>query len=220
MSVPARTVVRISVTPVKGFALIHPDEVELTLDGVVGDRRFLLVDADGKRLRSSLTAWPIVVSGEYDAAAERLRLRFPDGAAVEESALGAGPVRTWDLHGGDVARGRVVEGDWNDRLSALAGHDVRLVRPETTHGLRDAPVTVVSRASVERLERQAGGPVDARRFRMLFDLEGAPSTRRTPGTAAACASVTPCCVSVGRCRAVRRRRATRIRGTATSTRCG
>src|SRR5215208_3961704 len=89
MSVPARTVARISVTPVRGFALIHPDEVELTLDGVVGDRRFLLVDADGKRLRSSLTAWPIVVSGEYDAAAERLRLRFPDGADVEESALGA-----------------------------------------------------------------------------------------------------------------------------------
>jgi uncharacterized protein YcbX len=172
MSVPVRTVARISVTPVKGFALLHPDEVELTADGVVGDRRFLLVNADGKRLRSSLTAWPIVVYGEYDAAAERLRLRFPDGAVVEDTALGAGAVREWDLHGGDVARGHVVEGEWNERLSALAGHDVRLVRPETTQGLRDAPVTLVSRASLERLERQAGGPVDARRFRMLFDLEG------------------------------------------------
>ena len=172
MSVPARTVSRISVTPVKGFALLHPDEVELTLDGVIGDRRFLLVNADGKRLRSSLTAWPIVVSGEYDAGAERLRLRFPDGAVVEDSALGAGPERAWDLHGGVVARGQVVEGEWNGRLSALAGHDVRLVRPEATQGLREAPVTLVSRASVERLERQAGGQVDARRFRMLFDLQG------------------------------------------------
>ena len=172
MSVPVRTVARISVTPVKGFALLHPDEVQLTPGGVVGDRRFLLVNADGKRLRSSLTAWPIVVSGEYDAAAERLRLRFPDGSVVEDSALGVGAVREWDLHGGDVARGQVVEGEWNDRLSALAGHDVRLVRPETAQGLRDAPVTLVSRASVERLEREAGGRVDARRFRMLFDLEG------------------------------------------------
>ena len=42
-----RTVARISVTPVKGFALLHPDEVELTEDGVAGDRRFLLVNADG-----------------------------------------------------------------------------------------------------------------------------------------------------------------------------
>lgn len=167
-----RTVCRISVTPVKGFALTHPAEVELTPIGVVGDRRFLLVNADGKRLRSSLTAWPIVVSGEYEAAAERLRLRFPDGTVAENSALGSGPVREWDLHGGAVGRGQVVEGEWNDRLSSLAGHDVRLVRPEEPAGLREAPVTLVSRASIERLEREAGGTVDARRFRMLLDLEG------------------------------------------------
>jgi hypothetical protein len=167
-----RTVARISVTPVKGFALLHPDEVELTENGVVGDRRFLLANADGKRLRSSLTAWPIVVSGEYDVSTERLRLRFPGGAVVDDSAVGSGPVREWDLHGGSTGRGQVVEGEWNDRLSALAGHDVRLVRPETTAGLREAPVTLVSSASVERLEREAGGRVDPRRFRMLFDVEG------------------------------------------------
>jgi uncharacterized protein len=167
-----RTVGRVSVTPVKGFALVHPDGVELTREGVVGDRRFLLVNADGKRLRSSLTAWPVVVSGRYDAAGERLRLSFPDGAVVDDSALGSGPVREWDLHGGATARGQVIEGEWNDRLSALAGHEVRLVRPESTESLREAPVTLVSRASVERLEREAGGRVDARRFRMLFELDG------------------------------------------------
>jgi uncharacterized protein YcbX len=167
-----RTVARISITPVEGFALLHPAEVELTAEGVVGDRRFLLVNADGKRLRSSLTAWPVVVSGQYDAAGERLRLRFPDGAVIDDSALGSGPVRQWDLHGGATGRGQVVAGEWNDRLSALAGHDVRLVRPETTVGLRDAPVTLVSRASIERLEREARGRVDPRRFRMLFDLDG------------------------------------------------
>jgi uncharacterized protein len=167
-----RTVGRISVTPVKGFALAHPGEVELTREGVVGDRRFLLVNGAGKRLRSSLTAWPIVVSGEYDVATERLLLRFPDGSVVEDGALGSGPVREWDFHGGTVGRGRVVEGEWNDRLSSLAGHDVRLVRPEATEGLREAPVTLVSRASVARLEREADGRVDARRFRMLFDLDG------------------------------------------------
>jgi uncharacterized protein len=167
-----KAVARISLTPVKGFGLLHPGEVELTQEGVVGDRRFLLVDAEGKRLRSSLTAWPIVVSGDYDPAAEWLRLRFPDGAVVEDSALGSGRTREWDFHGGTTGRGQVVEGEWSDRLSALAGHDVRLVRPETTAGLREAPVTLVSRASVERLEREAEGRVDGRRFRMLFDLDG------------------------------------------------
>jgi uncharacterized protein YcbX len=167
-----RSVACISVTPVKGFALVHPDRVELTPAGVVEDRRFLLVDADGKRLRSSTTAWPIVVSGEYDADSEVLRLQFPDGAVVEDSALGSGAVHEWDFHHGAAGRGQVVEGEWNDRLSALAGHDVRIVRPETTDDLREAPVTLVSRASVERLEREAGAAVDARRFRMLFDLDG------------------------------------------------
>ena len=75
-------------TPVKGFELEHPEEVELTERGVVEDRRFVLVDGDGNRLRSSLTAWPIVVRGRYDADAELLCMRFPDGTEIEESALG------------------------------------------------------------------------------------------------------------------------------------
>ncbi len=167
-----RTVARISVTPVKGFALLHPDEVALTQAGVLEDRRFLLVDGDGKRLRSSLTAWPTVVQGEYDAQAELLRIRFPDGTLVEGSAVGSGPVRRWDLHDDRSEEGRVVEGEWNEGLSALAGHEVRIVRPEQPGVLREDPVTLVSRASVERLEREAGAAVDARRFRMLLDLDG------------------------------------------------
>lgn len=167
-----RTVARISVTPVKGFALAHPEEVELTEAGVVGDRRFVLVDADGKRVRSSLTAWPCVVRCRYDAARETLRVDFPDGSVVEGSAIGDGVAHEWDFHDGKVVAGRVVEGEWNDLLSELAGHDIRLVRPEHPRVVRDNPVTLVSQASVARLEREAGGFVDARRFRMLFDLAG------------------------------------------------
>ena len=38
-------VVRICVAPVKALHIVNPDEVELTHAGVVGDRRFWLVDA-------------------------------------------------------------------------------------------------------------------------------------------------------------------------------
>jgi uncharacterized protein YcbX len=138
----------------------------------VEDRRFILVDADGKRLRSSTTAWPAVVHGEYDPDAEVLRVRFPDGEVIEDSALGGGSVRDWDFHHGRSAPGRVVEGTWNDRLSELAGYDVRIVRPEQVGIVRDDPVTLVSVASVTRLEREADQTVDPRRFRMLFDLDG------------------------------------------------
>jgi uncharacterized protein len=167
-----KSVARISVTPVKGFALLHPDEVELTPLGVVEDRRFVLVNAEGSRLSSSKSSWPAVVKGEYDAESERLVVRFPGGEVVEGSAAGAGPVCSWDFHHGQIEPGRVVEGEWNDLLSTLAGHDVRIVRPEEPGRVRADPVTLVSRASVGRLEREAGASVDPRRFRMLFDLEG------------------------------------------------
>ena len=49
-----RRVVRISLSPVKGFRLAHPEEVHLGPDGVEGNRRFFLVDAEGQRL----DLWP------------------------------------------------------------------------------------------------------------------------------------------------------------------
>jgi uncharacterized protein YcbX len=66
----------------------------------------------------------------------------------------------------------VVEGPWTDPLSRLHGSPVRIVRPDGPGELQEAPLTLVSRASLERLEREAGRRVDPRRFRMLFDLDG------------------------------------------------
>jgi uncharacterized protein len=168
------TVIRveqISVTPVKCFALDHPDSLELTADGVPANRRFLLADGEGRRLRSSLTSWPMVIRARYDPAAERLWMRFPDGTEVEESALGTGAPVEIDLHGGTTLA-RDVEGEWTERLSEMAGHPVRLMRPEEHGHLQVAPVTLISDGSLERLGQEAGRTVDGRRFRMLFTITG------------------------------------------------
>jgi uncharacterized protein len=166
-----RRVSQISVTPVKCFALAHPDSVELTPDGVRENRCFLLVDGEGKRLRSSLTSWPMVVRSEYDARGELLRISFPDGAVVEGSALGNGEALDVDYHERRV-ESRVVAGEWNERLSGLAGHPVRLVRPERHGHVQEAQVTLLSEASIDRLAQEAGAAVDGRRFRMLLTLSG------------------------------------------------
>jgi len=63
------TVARISVSPVKGFRLRHPEEVQLGSDGGPGNRRFFLIGSEGERLRSSQTPWLSLV-----AAAEARRL--------------------------------------------------------------------------------------------------------------------------------------------------
>jgi uncharacterized protein len=167
----ARTISGISVAPVQGFALHHPDEVELTQHGVLENRRFLLVDDHGLRVRSSLSAWPCLVRADYDTGREVLRVTFADGRTVEESALGGGERVTVDFSDRAVS-GRLVRGDWEHGLAALAGHPVRIVRSDVPGARQNAPVTLLSEASVARLAWEAGRAVDDRRFRMLFRLAG------------------------------------------------
>jgi uncharacterized protein YcbX len=165
------SVSRISIAPVKGFRLLHPGQVELTKHGVVENRRFFLIGEGGDRLRSSLTDWPVRVRGEYDRQRERLRMAFPDGSEVEGSAVALGETVRCKAGGRDV-EARVLDGPWTEPLSQLAGAPVRVVRPDRPGASLTEPVTLVSEASIERLAREAGAEVDARRFRMLFTLAG------------------------------------------------
>jgi uncharacterized protein len=167
-----RRLATISVAPVKGFHLLHPDEVALTTEGVVENRRFLLVNEQGTRLRSSLTPWPVGIQGRYDPAVERLWMRFPDGLEVEGSAVELGEPVMPSIKGQREIQARIVDGPWTEPLSALAGHPVRLARPERPGATLVEPVTLVSEGSIERLAQAAGRAVDARRFRMLFTLAG------------------------------------------------
>jgi len=165
-------IARISISPVKGFRLAHPDEIELGSDGVAENRRFFLIGPDGERLRSSLTPWPVLVRAHYDAGTERLRMEFPDGTELEGDAAALGePVHS--KAGSLDMTGRVVEGPWEAPLSELAGHSVRLVRTDRAGTGLNEPVTLVSHGSLGRLAQQAGeAAIDSRRFRMLFELTG------------------------------------------------
>jgi uncharacterized protein YcbX len=168
------TVSRLAVTPVKGLALLEPDEVTLTEQGVLENRRFYLVDERG-RLFSGLRYGPLVrIRPRYDASREWLSLELPDGETVSGSALGAGPRVETDFYGRPVS-GRVVDGPFAAALSAYAGRRLSLVRADRPGDACDVfPVTLLSDASVEELRRHAGSdePVDGRRFRMLIGLAG------------------------------------------------
>jgi len=167
------SVARISLTPVKCFRLNHPDEVSLGADGVAGNRLFVLLGADGERLRSSRTPWPVVVSAEYDAASETLAMTFPGGVEVSASAAATGEGVECEI-GKRPQRVALVPGPWDELLSELAGHPVRLARVEHEGAAMIEPVTIVSLASVERVARAAGvASLDSRRFRTLFELDGA-----------------------------------------------
>jgi uncharacterized protein YcbX len=165
------TVSRISLTPVKCFHLDHPDEVMLGPDGVTGNRLFLLVGADGTRLRSAENSWPLALSASYDAAGDRLEMRLPDGGTISGSAAGNGEVLVLKV-GGREQRVRIVPGPWEEPLSELGGRPLLLGRVEHDGDGMVEPVTLMSAASVARLAREAGlDSVDGRRFRSLFELE-------------------------------------------------
>jgi uncharacterized protein YcbX len=165
-------VTRISITPVKGMALHHPDEVLLESHGVAENRRFFMTDADG-RLYGILRHAPFVrIRAELLNGGGGLSLAFPDGDVVAgEYELGA-PTETdfWDR----PVRGHTVEGPWAAALSEYAGQTVTLVRTDQPGDACDVlPATLVSRESVDALAHHAGrDSVDGRRFRMLFEIEG------------------------------------------------
>jgi len=167
-----RTVARISVAPVKGFRLLHPESVELGPHGVAENRRFFVVGADGQRLRSSTTAWLSLVAADWDTHDELLRITLPDGTAVEGDARGNGEAVHTTSGALEIA-GRVVHGPWEQALSDYAGVPLRLARSDRVGVGLTAPVTLVSDGSLRRLAAEAGvDELDARRFRMLFELAG------------------------------------------------
>src|SRR3954454_17934914 len=76
-------VVRICIAPVKSLHVVSPDEVKLTHAGVVGDRRFWLLDRDRRLVNGKRHPELVRVQPEWDEASRRLALAFPDGSVVE-----------------------------------------------------------------------------------------------------------------------------------------
>lgn len=170
------SVSRLSITPVRGCALLHPDRVELGTHGVADDRRYTMLTADG-RIFDGTKLGPIVrIRAELERSdgAERLSLHMPNGELVDGEVHLAEPMQI-EVYGRRFTV-RPVIGPWADALSRYAGRELRLVRSERLDHERDRnPVSIVSEASVKELARQGndGRPVDARRFRMLVHVDGA-----------------------------------------------
>ena len=167
-------VARINVTPVKSMALMHPDEVALGQTGVPEDRLFYLVDERG-RLYSAHEFGPLqTIRPSFDVASEHLSLAFPDGGVIEGDATGIMDALVTDFYGRPV-RAHVIAGPWHEALSAFASTPLRLARCDQAGDGTDVyHVTLASLASVAEVARQGGheGELDARRFRMTFDLDG------------------------------------------------
>jgi MOSC domain-containing protein len=168
-------VVRISIAPVKALDLVHPDEVVVGASGVAGDRRFWLRDADARLFNGKRDGRLHQIRPEWDESSRRLALAFPDGASVD-GVVELGEEADAIMYGEPRASRRVV-GPWQDAISEFVGRPLELLWADDggVDRLTDAgTVSIVSTASLERLreEMEVDRPVDGRRFRMLFEIDG------------------------------------------------
>jgi len=165
-------VARLNIAAVRSLGLETRDEIDLTADGVAEDRRFYIIDAND-RLVDQLTSFSMVQVGSWtNPEATRLRLSFPDGVVVEDEVRLDGALET-HIHG-RTAAGHIVEGPWGEALTRFLGREVRIVRCDRVGGTRKShPATLVSDGSLDKISAVLGvGDVDARRFRMLIELDG------------------------------------------------
>ena len=169
-------VVRICIAPVKALHVVDSDAVELTHAGVAGDRRFWLVDRNRRLVNGKDHPELMRVQPEWDETTRRLALAFPDGSVVEGEAEPGEPFEA-ELYR-TPHPSRTVPGPWQDALSEFVGEPVTLLWSEG--GAQDRGndrggwATLISRGSLEQLGAEAGSaePVDGRRFRMLFEIDG------------------------------------------------
>ena len=166
------TVSRLSIAPVRSLGLEHRDEIRLEEKGVLEDRRFFVIDATNRLIDQLIEGTLVQVAAWTDPEATILRLTFPDGTVVEDAVELAEPIVT-AIHK-RTGVGHVVVGPWGPALSDFLGREVRFVRCDQPGGTRIAhPASLVTDGSIEALAGVLGaGDIDARRFRMLIELEG------------------------------------------------
>jgi uncharacterized protein YcbX len=98
-----------------------------------------------------------------------LTIQLPDGSSVSgETPLGERFEGGFDM--GLRIAANVVDGPWTEALSDFAGERVRLARTaDGRGGWSGFPVSLIGSASIDALGL---GPVDARRFRMMVQVDG------------------------------------------------
>jgi len=170
-----RTLSRLSITPVKAMALLHPESVRLEPFGVRENRRFYLIDDIDKQVSGLRHGRLVQIRAAYDPAEEWLRLAFPDGSTAAGRADEiTGDQLVTDFYGRPV-EGHLVVGSFSNAISDWYGQPLRLARSDRPGSANDVhSLSLMSTASAGALAAASGSdrPLETGRFRMLLELDG------------------------------------------------
>jgi len=181
----AGTVAGLYLHPIKACRGVAVDAVELDRRGIRGDRRWMIADAEGRFV--SQRERPELSTVRVEVDAETMTLDAPGMTPIARPrATGDGdrvPVRIWE----DACEATVdpIASEW---ISTFLGAPCRVVfmpddverpvdpgraRPGEIVGFADGfPLLVISRASLDDLNRRLDAPVPMTRFRPSIVVEG------------------------------------------------
>src|SRR4029078_9588403 len=117
----------IHVAPIKALAIQELQEVELGKLGVENDRRFCIVDPDGKMLNAKRVQRFVTIRPYFDSDMRTLMLKMPDGSEIDGPVRLDGPISVTIRRRQTPAR--IVEGPWSEALSAIAERPAGLRPP-------------------------------------------------------------------------------------------
>jgi MOSC domain-containing protein len=162
----------LAIAAVKGTRLRSVDRVELEPSGARGNRAFFVIDERGRMVSGKQTGALQSVIAEYSPEDRTLELMFPDGSTLDGVVYEGDPVTVRFFS--QIFESRLVPGLWSQALSDHAGQPLRLVHgPGAVDRGANGAASLISQASLERLAEVASrDAVDARRFRMLIEIEG------------------------------------------------
>ena len=166
------TVSALQTTPVKGLRVVARDVIELTQTGVADDRRFYLVDERGRMVNGKLLGALHEIVATLDG--DELGLAFPDGSTVVGPVAFAQETLATTFFSRPTPA-RELLGDFGPALSEHVGRNLRVVEGVHRKALdrgKGGAASFISRASLGAIERLASDRVDARRFRMLVEVDG------------------------------------------------
>ncbi len=163
----------IHATPVKSLAIAGLESAHITHRGIADDRRFLLLDSEGRVVTQRQIGKLTQVSAEYSAEDDDLRLTFPDGSVVSGQPEPGRETATalW----GRVVSGVEVGGGWSEALSDFCGAELTLMKSRNQGECFDEyPVSLISEATIEYLSGLTRGEkeFEVERFRPTLVIGG------------------------------------------------
>ncbi len=165
-------VVQLGFAPVKGTRHLPRDEIVFDERGPVGDRAFVVVDVDRRKVQRTLSNRTLVqVQAHWDG--ETLGLELPSGESVSAPAPLTGDTVTCEYWNRRVTH-VLTRGPHSELLSDHLGKPVRLAASPRGGAVYGAPVSIMSTASLRDLGSRTGRDdliETASRFRMTMVVD-------------------------------------------------